>query len=368
MAQTILFADSFDHYSFANMGQKWDAIVDSGSGIATARTANGLHVQVNSSFDKIISGSLDATNTYTIGFAFRRNAYPLSGDKEVIVFRNSTDNVQQFGLSYSSTGVWKLWRGPGTTNGASILGGTVLASSSAAYAMSGFQYVELAVRVHNSAGTYELRIDGTPIAMSAANPATAQNTGTTGGTAGFNRFRIECGEPASTTFDYTIDDLYMLSDSAAGGSFLGDIRVMIARPAGDSGTYAAFTASPVQAHYLNVKDNSGTFPDGTTTRNESSTLNQQDNYTFDQLAGIQNIKAVQVVASVQAVTASRGVKLASRSGTGGAGTTDNLATEATVGTSSFTMIRNVWATNPATSAAWTLAEVNGAEFGLKLTT
>lgn len=367
----VLFFDGFGHYASsggsgtnpAGLNQKYDVITPTPSIVAGGRNGPGIQIEGGEGIYKQLYLAVNTTRTVTTGFAVQRDpadTYLPTGNVSICDFYDGS--AAQVTLVFSNTGLFRLYRGS--------LGGTLLAESTSAVDLHGFRYVEVRVRSHSSSGTFEIRVDGTAIALTTANPASSQNTGT-----GITGVRlIETGTDLGS---FIFDDFYITDDTttALDGTttsrtgFLGDVKVSHTYTSG-AGNYAQFTPS-AGANYQNVDETPGSpCPDGDTTYNShaATPLNERDSFAFTDISGIADPIAVQVCVSAKADETARGICAFTRI----AGN-DYDGYTLPVGTSSYNYCRNsttsahqIWEQNPNTAAAWLLTGVNGAEFGYKL--
>ncbi|MNF87332.1 hypothetical protein D3C84_697970 [compost metagenome] len=168
-----------------------------------------------------------------------------------------------------------------------------------------------------------------------------------------------CGGNNTNTNNKYFDDLYLRTSSSAtaeAGGFLGDIKVKPYLPNGD-GTYSALTPSTGTTHYTLVDEATP----NTTDYVSSSTALQKDSYTFADVSETGSIKAVQLSAYCYKADAGfRGVDVFVKSGA-----TEDYAASKPLSTTGKYAIK-LWEQNPNTAADWSQAEVNAAEFGVRI--
>ena len=226
--------------------------------------------------------------------------------------------------------------------------GTILGQSAVSlFPPSAWTYLELKANIHSSTGSVVLKLNGvTKISVSGINTQNTANAYVT-------RVRFQNG---------LIDDLYICDTTgAANNDFLGDVRVETLYPNG-AGTYTEWTPS-TGSNWQNVDD--ATTHDGDSTYNSTATAGNRDLYTLTNLATVTgtvqgvrgHMKARKDDSNV------RELALFSRSST----TETTGATEA-LGVSYVQYDGAVQETDPATSAAWTIAGVNALQFGQKVIT
>jgi hypothetical protein len=179
------------------------------------------------------------------------------------------------------------------------------------------------------------------------------------GTAVWNVYRVGANQTNQPVGGITwdIDDFYSADGSGAqNNDFLGPIRVKCSLPDG-AGTYSQFAPS-AGANYTNVDDAA---PDGDTTYNSEITPGEKDSYNFAALGIGGVVKGVQT-------------NLVVRSNGSGSevvqpmfciGGVDYFGTSFGIGTSYLDKMQ-VFELSPATGLAWTVAEIDAAESGIKL--
>ena len=163
-----------------------------------------------------------------------------------------------------------------------------------------------------------------------------------------------------------IDDLYILDnvDSGIAGmpndDFLGDVRVEVIRPSGNgnSSDWIGQDANSTD-NYLNVDE---TTPDGDTTYNESDVVDDKDTYAYSNLSTVSG--------TVYGVLPTPYIRKTD-SGTREFASVARLSTTEDDGPStplstSYQYLQNALDGNP-DGDPWTIADVNSAEFGPKVT-
>jgi len=328
MAAELLFCDSFDHYTLAQMSSKWTGGAGfSGSNIViSTRTANAYQTLFGTSIT-IPGGGRD---NLTMG-AFRQ--------------ANVQGTVSDQMAFYSASGLCAGlgFNADGTVNAIDSSGSVVATSTKVAIEEGVGHYIELGVKFNDTGGQIIIRVDGEVLinatSVDTSNDAyVAEIAGVGGG------------------FAVTYDDLYITTDGASNISFYDDVSIMAISPDGD-GNYSQWT--PTAGDNWETVDEK---PASTTDYNSTDVVGNIDTFTFPDLTFTGTVKGVQFV-----VYANKSeVEIRAIQGVCRIGGTDYLSdnTEYLSTTSSF--YRFVWPINPATSAAWTNSEVNSAEFGYKL--
>lgn len=281
-----------------------------------------------------LPGASKATRIY--GFAVRFVTLPASA----VTFLELLDGgTSQTGIAINPAGTISAMRGS-----------TVLGTTSATVSPNTWAFIEAKVTNHSTSGVVVVKLNGsTVLNLSAINTQSSGN-------ASHDRARIQAG---GSNIDY--DDFYVLNTDGAApnNDFIGEKRIETKLPDG-AGNYAQFSPS-AGSNYQNVDDAT---PDDDTTYNSSGTAGQRDSFTFADFAVAGTISGVQVnVYARKDDAATREMKaFLRRSSTD----TDGATTHAMA--SSYRSYPQIWETDPNTSAAWSLANVNATEFGYKVQT
>lgn|SRR5262245_57598354 len=279
------------------------------------------------------------TGPFVIGMAYQSNAL-------------NTGRIQLSGggalhltLSVNSvTRGWELFRGD--TNG------TLLAASQVGiFQATVWYYVELKATINDTTGTAIARINGQEIINFTGDTRNA-------GTAQVDTWTFTHPASGSGQQDW-VDDLYYLDTNGAApyNDFLGDVKVETLVPNG-SGFYTQFTPS-TGSNWQCVDE----LPAVTTDYVGSATIGNRDTYAHTDLVTTSaTILALQPMATALASDAGgANIKAIARnpSGTIRAGTSSPLSATATL------VMGGVQTVDP-DNAAWTVASINAAEFGVEV--
>lgn len=337
----LRFIDGFDHYT--TLAQFLYKYVETGSSSYVSLDAgrrsgsNGVKLYSSSGY---ITKTLDDQATWVVGAAVKLGTFPTSTGT-VFQFRDSVGNVQA-SLCVSTTGALALYR--------SSTSGTLLATSSGALTTGAWNFIEAKLTIADSGGYFEARVNGDVWATYTGDTKASTSLATA------NSIRLY-GMPSVATVYY--DDFYVCDGTGTiRNDFLGDVRVDTLFPSG-SGNAAQFTPTGSANNWENVDDAS---PDDDTTYNASDTAGNVDTFTFADLSAL-NAYVFGVQANVLARKDDAGTRLLRA--VARVGTTDYEGANMTL-SDSYVDHRQIWAQNPATSANWTEAEINAAEFGYKV--
>lgn len=293
-------------------------------------------IQMAASSIDLRTPDLGDQTTIITGFAFNAANF----DSNMMFFiREDNNSTLGVNIESASNGALRVRRGT-----------TDLAESRAGIIREGtWHYIELKVTIHNTTGSFELRVDGETI-LSDTNVDTQAGSNGNADVFGFN------GNGASN--DYKYDDWYICNSSGSvNNDFLGPLKVQTLFPDGD-GDVSSWTPDSGN-NYQRVDENPS---DGDTSYVETATANNEDLYTFENTSDIDSINGLQInaVARVTDVDPFT-LKLISKTGT-----TTSAGAGATVSATSYGNEFRVMEQDPDTAAAWTPAGVNGAQFGIEM--
>lgn len=335
----LLFCDSFDHYATADVGLKWTVPGPQGGltiGAFGRNSTNGMHCQNdNGGPRKALPASVA---TLVAGVAFRPQQF--GANTRVISFIDGS--TEQIELWFNALQKLEVRRGA-----------TLLATSTTVLSLATYYYLEFKATIHPSAGAYEVRINN--IAEAALTASGVNTRSSANSTA--DSVAVCVGQFTAQGTGWDFDDFYVCDTSGAqNNDFLGDIRVQYIAPTG-AGATTQFTPS-TGANWQNVDDAA---PDGDTTYNSDATPGDIDTYAMSNLVSTAgSVKAVQTLISARKDDA--GVRtIAPVVRHGGV---DYPGTNVNIG-NTYTFYREVMELNPGTGVAWTVADVNAAEFGVK---
>ncbi len=341
----LRFFDSFDHYAIADVGGKWTARQGSSNSISASngrRSTNSfrLTTAVNAQY---ISKTLDAQATWIIGFSYKFSAVA-SNTIEVVSFLDA--GTVQIELRLLTDGTLRV-----TRNGTTLATGTAALSTGVTY------YIEFKVTINNSAGAYEVRVDGSNTNHPSGSGADTQNTAN----ASANQVRLGNNLAAGGTVNIDYDDFYICDGTGGSGNdFLGDRRADAYFPIGN-GNSSQLTGSDGNStdNYLLVDESS---QDGDTSYVQSSTSGQKDTYDFPAMSHTPtDINGIQINNwAKKDDSGARSICSVIRSG----GSDTDGASQA-LGTS-YADYAQLSITDPNTAVAWTKTGFGSAEYGAKV--
>jgi len=285
---------------------------------------------------------IPTNDTWIVGMAVKfESSFP--DDKEILVIgRLASSTYYQFSIKVQSDGRLSARGG----------GGSHLATTSApALALDTWHYVEAKVVCHDTAGSYEIRIDS-------VNVLSDSDVDTRGG--GDSRFvRFQFG----SYYQY-LDDIYICDiDGTTNNEFLGRVVIEGIFPSAD-GDASDWTPASGTDNYAMVDD----IPtDDDTSYVENNTEGAEDLYGYADLSTIttEPILGLQVNTDVRMNEFPGEIDL-HQSVKSGSTTSDGDATN--IAMNDYVVATRVLETDPDTGSAWTVSGVGGAQFGIKVGT
>lgn len=348
---SLLFIESFDHFTTTTQAAagKWSSIygVNNGSfGVAgSGRNGSfGFHAINGAGGTNALMKVFPLAKATLVAGVAMRHALAGTIDAVLIGFIDST-NGEQVSLRYSASG-HKLYVSRN---------GTLLALGSAVLSDAVFYYVEFKATINGATGTTEVHVNGV------ADPAlTLSGVNTRGSGTNNSADAVRLG-PVGTTnvFDFDFDDFYVCDTAGAvNNDFLGDVRVQCLFP--DAiGAHSQWAPTPAGANYTAVNEVS---PNDDTSYVSDLTPGDLDSYGFSDLSPSTGaVKGVQTVPYARKDDAgTRTIAPMARHGvTDYPGPNHNIS-------NTYAYFPDVWETNPGTGLAWTVADVNADEFGVKV--
>lgn len=320
----VATADLAERYSYASVGVS-DGVGRYGTRAARPGNTTSLRVRVPNH------------DTYIFGFAFRMDSNTLTLDQNILRFQDSA----------LSTHIYVSIRG--NQNKITVVG------PFGSYSSYDFEilayvwyYLEFKATIHDSAGSYEIRINGiTQQSYSGLDTKVGSN-------AGVDYIAIGVG---TNGYYYYCDDIYICDDTGStNNDFLGDVRIVALYPnaAGDQTDWTPSTGN----NYDCVNDAQ---PNDDTDYVSTSTATNEDLYNIENITISGEILGVQVNARFRKDDAgSRKLKLAMKSDattiySSGYSVTDDYIYEEFVSD-----------VDPDGDVAWTVAGLNALQIGANL--
>lgn len=333
----LRWIDSFDNYSSAQAVRKYEV---SDSPTITAAQGRRSTACFELTFLRSFTKILDSQQTWVIGFAIKIATLPTSVWQMCQLIDSATLQVD---LRIDTSGHFVVTRN-----------GTTLGTSTTAITAAAFHYVELKVKIDPTVGTYDVQLDGVNILTgTGANTRNSANS-----TADRVKIGVLTNVGVGTTY---CDDLYICDGTGSvNKDFLGDCRVDVVAPSAN-GTNTGLTPSTGTNHAALVSD---TTSNDDTNYNSGATAALKDTYA---MVGItHNPVSIFGVFTNMTVKKDDGGLRKIKDVVRSAGTDYDGSSEYVLAGSSYQMFRQLHEVDPATSAAWTKANLNAAEFGMKV--
>jgi hypothetical protein len=261
-----------------------------------------------------------------------------SGPLVFLELYDSSGNLHLY-FTWETSGLIKAYHGTGTLLGT---------SSGGALTNATWYYIEIKSTINDSTGAVTIRVNETTTLT--VTGADTRN----GGTADINKFRLRNNLGNTSQF---YDDLYVCDTSGSNNNdFLGACVVEWRLPSG-AGNYTQWTPS-TGANYACADE---TDPNNDTDYVSDATTGNKDTYALTDLATTGGtvrgvvLKAFLKKTDANTATFNLGVR---------SSTTDSWGSNQSP-TTSYASYEQVVETDPATSAAWTIAGVNAVEVGIR---
>lgn len=334
----LRFFDGFDHGDNASHELKYDSGSNFNIVSSPVRTGTGAALLADASSYSASTKALPASGSAVVGFAL----YCLNNVGQNGAFCYVREGTTTHVRLELQSGKLRVARGDGTA----------LATGTTTLSPNTWYYIELKTTIHDTTGSYELRIDG--VTELSASGVDTKNGGTTG-----QWDRVLFTGLGFGSMYLHIDDLYVCDGSGAlNNTFLGAVKVQTLYPQTGNGTNTGLTPSTGTDHGALVDET----PANTSDYNSSATVGAKDTYHYPSLTLTGAVLGVQTNLYVSKSDASaRTVCAVVRAG----GTDYDGANVSPL--TSWSYFSEVRETNPATSAAWTSAEIAALEAGMKVT-
>lgn len=368
----VLFLDGASHYSTSEIGQKWTTVDTTGCTFVQAAEgrADGCLKRTSTSnhnspgylgFAPLMTQTAEWTPGYqgTFGCALKVDDFAAVqglgnlGVQSVtgVLFSVWAGSQVQFYVALNKDGTFTLLRQM------QAAGNVILANSIQGLTKNVYGYVEIRWTLSTNAATADgscqirvnenLVLDYTGILFCATflafpNPPREWTS---------IRVLGQQSEP-SPLLVMRMCDVYLADHVAPNGDFLGDIRIAYIRPDGIGAASAWTPLTPPNWSEVNEVP-----PDGDTSYVETTTPGTRDTYTFENVVG--DPAAIQVCTYVRKTDAA-GASFSVITRQGGV---DYDGPAIGIGAQTYSYRLQPYDTNPATSAAWTEAQMNAGEWG-----
>lgn len=351
-------AENFFNYQTAQLSKVFAVV---GSGVSVGHTSGrfglgGLTFAFPGAFgNQVTTINMPGHATTLIQAALKQDALQVSGAWGGKWLSLMDSNTQQISIFIEQTGQLAVYRSTAAGTGHSSQSLTLLGRTAGAVVDGVLRYFEIKVVSHASTGVVLIKRDGTTVLN-----LTSQNTAISG-TANVAAIVMGGYERTSADDDYvlcTMSDLLVMDGSGSSFNDLqGDVGVEIISPTG-AGNYAQFTPS-ASTNVSNIDDAYNGIDDDTTYNATAAGSANKDSFVHSDLTAPSGGAILAVVVSAYARKTDGGSNqlkpFARLSATDATGTGKEL-------TGTYGFIQLPMETKPG-GGAWTVADVNNAEFG-----
>jgi hypothetical protein len=330
----LLFLESFDAQ---NIASKWTAssIVRVPSTLYGRRGSKGFSTGGGSGV--YLTKSFTPTSMIIVGLAI----YTPNASRNKIQFKDPSGTVHFYVYWYESTLTIK--------NGDGTLLQTITLSPWVAFS---WNYLEIKVHIDNTNGTWEVHWNESSMGSGTGD---TQNSATA--TIGAITF---CYSSETGAGDDYYDDIYICDDSGTvNNNFMGDCRVDAIVP--DGAGYSTQWTPSAGSNYQCVDET----PENTSDYVSATVLDSIDSYTMGNLPAGVTGDICGILLSTYAKRADTGIPTKIKPFVR-TNSTDFLGTEREL-SNVWAAYPEIWEQNPDTAAAWSIAEINALETGVKLT-
>lgn len=305
---------------------------------------------------RIAGGTLTPQDTWIVQFGWRINDLLNSTEDGGYVLLDSVvgEQIRLLAAQFGDVGDAR-WR-------IQIKRGSTLLAQTGPLWTGQTYYVQFKVTVDPVNGAYELKIDGATVLSDAGPVNTAE-----GAVAGADRHNWRWFHAGGTSAQF--DDIVVMDDTGATfNDFITSKLVLAIRPTGDLTT--DWNTSAGGTHYLLVDDPAGTPED--TNFVLSQTLTDIDLWEYGAFPELANLSATPVVVAVMVETVyslqGSGSRTFAPRFRNGLTTPFNQVNGVNVVITDNVIryTQQIWENNPDTAAAWTIAELEAAQFGVQL--
>ena len=290
---------------------------------------------------------MDNQSTWIVGCAMRLSA-PYTADADAQYYTGAPNGYPIIGFLDNGT----LQMHIQTDHRGQLIArqGAVIKGGGGMFLPNRWTYIEVKV-FFSAVGFVEVRQDGVLVAS-----AYGFNNGLS---SHFYANQIQFANPSVQGVGYTLDDIYVCD--GLGGSFndyLGEIRYDTARPIAP-GAHTDFVSSTFGLNWQNVDE---TTPDNDTSYNSSGTVTAMDTFPIATLATTATPLAVSLNSVATKDTfGGHQIKNVVRQGS-----TDYVPGVAHTIGSTYNCFSDLLTTQPDGAGGWTVAALNAAQFGVKI--
>lgn len=330
----LIFMESFDGYGgTAAHATKWHTV----GTLAASPVRTGSYAGQGTWRRHITLGS----TTIIVGFAVYWNGSATLSCATYQAAGFAGDDVQ-WEIDSPGDGKLRLFRG------GSVLGTNIATTAAPVLVASSWNFIEAKIVVDN-AGSYMIKCNGVEV-LSGSADTQGEATAAMAGIA----WTLALGG---------LDDLYVLDSTGSyNNDLIGDGRVECLTAQAGNGANTGLTCSTGTDHGALVDESPA---NDDTDYTYSATAGVKDTYTFTNLTvagGTATIKAVQTTVRARKTdVATKELAIVVRQGG-----TDYDGTTQAVAATTYGQYSHVWDRRPSDTGAWTVSDLDGAEFGMKV--
>lgn len=340
-----LFGDGFDFYNAATDISIAGTVWASATATISTTTRFGAGVSFTSSAGTGTASSITFANSTTtfLNFAFITLGTAFSAGNTIYAFVNLNDaGTKQVALAFFQDGSIGL-----TNNAGTVITGTRTAANT--LIVSQWYHIQAKIVIDPTAGTFELRLNGSTTPTITASSLNTRNTA--------NSYcnNVFLSLSVFATGQTLVDDFYVHNDQGAQpNTFQGDVRAVQQMPASDFSKQ--WTPNSGTTNYSRVNE---LREDGDTSYVIDATVNDVDQYAIAALATTPlSIVAVQSKMFVRMDDAGPHTVKSRLTSAGTTSDSSNLSL-----TTSYQWLQQTYVTDPHTSGAWTATNLNAVTIG-----
>jgi len=340
----LLWTDGFEGYGDTDGQAVADALARRYTVVGTHAVKDdgrfgGWSLQPNAKNYTLTTPSLTVDDTLIVCFALK--------------FPNYIDRIQSWFCDLFSSGTVGMRIGADADGALRVyLAGVELKRSAPSVVNTKrWHWLEFKVVCNNTTGSYELKVDGTSVLFDSG-------VDTQSNLAYYDQVMLS-GVDRSSSETPRFDDLFIMDSTGVDhNNFIGQRRIVAIVPDGDTAT-VNWTVSGGANHWELVDDLD---PDDDTNYVEDTVNTNQDRWTYEALADIDNIDSLCLITDVR-VTDANTYDLITVVKSGGVEYPVNAGT---IIVNTYAMHDRLMLVDPDTSVAWTQGGVNAVEMGVEV--
>lgn len=336
----LRFHDGWDYMATAQLPGRWTSFAGATVGAAASGRNGGKALFFSGNAD-VITKVIDAQAEWYVGFAYQTSNVTTLTAGGILRFLDG--GTLHFDLRLDALGRLLVTRN-----------GTTLSTGTTGLVTNTWYYIEVYVKIGDAGvGLYQVKLNGVDEIHSAGSPVSGDTRNAGNATADTIRFN------GATSHNNYIDDVY-IGDGTSSFTFLGDCRAEALYPNGNGNSSVLVGSDGNSTDNYLLVDESG----APTTADyvESSTPGDKDTYAYTALTPTSGtVHAVTVLPYAAKTDAgTRSIVTVARVST----TEVDSAVLTLSNTNAY--LNEVPRTTKPGGGAWSVSDVNGAEFGVKI--